>query len=71
MQCKFFKDFVYKSYAENVAERKHGYLNMFKQGFYLPTAARDGRFITEEYRDRAPFCRCFLNLYRKHALIMF
>jgi anaerobic selenocysteine-containing dehydrogenase len=26
-----------------------------KQGFYLPNAARDGRFITKEFGDRAPF----------------
>lgn len=26
-----------------------------KGGFYLPNAARDGRFITEEFGDRAPF----------------
>ena len=26
-----------------------------KQGFYLPNAARDGRFITQEFGERAPF----------------
>jgi len=26
-----------------------------KKGFYLPNAARDGRFITKEFGDRAPF----------------
>ena len=26
-----------------------------KKGFYLPNAARDGQFITEEFGDRAPF----------------
>jgi molybdopterin-dependent oxidoreductase alpha subunit len=26
-----------------------------KSGFYLPNAARDGKFITKEYGDRAPF----------------
>lgn len=26
-----------------------------KEGFYLPNAARDGRFITQKFGDRAPF----------------
>ena len=26
-----------------------------KGGFYLPNAAREGKFITEKYKDRAPF----------------
>jgi len=26
-----------------------------KEGFYLPNAARDGRFITKDFGDRAPF----------------
>lgn len=36
----------FENYNERVRE---------KGGFYLPNAARDGRFITKEFGDRAPF----------------